>query len=48
MKYITVPGWDSSTEEIKKFENLPINAQKYVEKIEEIVNVKGKQKDFSI
>ncbi|EEB13338.1 adenylosuccinate synthetase, putative [Pediculus humanus corporis] len=44
VEYITVPGWQSSTEEIKKFENLPINAQKYVEKIEEIVNVKEKKK----
>ncbi|KAK6639537.1 hypothetical protein RUM43_007810 [Polyplax serrata] len=40
--YITVPGWQSCTEEIKKFEDLPLNARRYVEQIEEIIDVRVK------
>lgn len=35
-EYITLPGWISPTSEIKKFEDLPVNAQKYIQKIEEL------------
>lgn len=37
--YITLPGWQTSTEGIRDFKQLPENAQKYVERIEEIVDV---------
>ena len=38
-EYITLPGWESSTSGIKKYEELPVNAKKYIEKIEELTNV---------
>ncbi|MBS9782424.1 MAG: adenylosuccinate synthase [Arcobacter sp.] len=37
--YEEVEGWDK-VEGIKKYEDLPVNAKKYIEKIEEITNVK--------
>ncbi|KAL1960843.1 hypothetical protein VTO42DRAFT_5826 [Malbranchea cinnamomea] len=37
--YETLPGWKSSTMGAKKWEDLPPNAQKYVEYIEQQVNV---------
>ncbi|MBC8185663.1 adenylosuccinate synthase [candidate division KSB1 bacterium] len=38
-EYISLPGWKSPTTEIKKYEDLPVNAKRYVEKIEELTNV---------
>lgn len=35
--YEEIPGWEKSLEDCKKFEDLPINAQKYVRRIEELV-----------
>ena len=34
--YETLPGWQSSTAEVRKLENLPSNARAYLERIEEI------------
>jgi len=38
-EYITLPGWKSSTVEIKKYDDLPGNAKQYIKKIEELTNV---------
>lgn len=37
--YITMPGWKQSTIGTKNFIDLPINAQKYIQKIEQLSNV---------
>ncbi|MCK5762823.1 MAG: adenylosuccinate synthase [Clostridiales bacterium] len=37
--YETIEGWQEDITQAKSFEELPINAQKYVRKIEEIINV---------
>jgi adenylosuccinate synthase len=42
VEYKTMPGWKSSTSGVKKWEELPENAQKYVQFIEEFVGVKVK------
>lgn len=39
--YVTMPGWECSTENARKYEDLPANAQRYVEKIEDYLNVPG-------
>jgi len=38
-EYITMPGWEAKTEEIREFSDLPENAQKYINKVEEITGV---------
>ncbi|CAG9765981.1 unnamed protein product [Ceutorhynchus assimilis] len=38
-EYITMPGWLESTENVREFSDLPENAQKYINKIEEVVDV---------
>jgi len=38
--YLTLSGWKSSTVGINKWENLPLNAKKYIKKIEELTNCK--------
>ena len=38
--YKTIKGWKKSTNGIKKFENLPDNAKKYVSEIEKFVKAK--------
>lgn len=38
-KYIEMPGWKEDITRVKKFSELPINAQNYVRKIEEITLV---------
>ncbi len=35
--YETLPGWDEDITSVTKFEDLPANARKYVERVEEIV-----------
>ncbi|KAI7018417.1 Adenylosuccinate, partial [Hortaea werneckii] len=40
--YQTFPGWKSKTVGLKKFEELPVNARKYIEFIEEFTGVKCK------
>ena len=37
--YETFPGWLEEISEIKKFENLPIPAQKYISYIEDYLEV---------
>lgn len=37
--YETVPGWKASTQGITKYEKLPANAKKYIEKIETLAEV---------
>lgn len=39
VEYITVPGWKTSTVDCRTFEEMPINAQGYVRKIESILSV---------
>lgn len=36
-----MPGWQSSTEGIRQFKDLPDNAKHYVKKIEDLLNVPG-------
>ncbi|XP_048523399.1 adenylosuccinate synthetase isoform X2 [Dendroctonus ponderosae] len=38
-EYITLPGWEASTENVREFSDLPKNAQSYINKIEELVGV---------
>ncbi|MEW6623463.1 MAG: adenylosuccinate synthase [Bacillota bacterium] len=38
--YEIMPGWMSDTSEIKEYKNLPPNAKRYLERIEELVKVK--------
>lgn len=40
VEYLTMPGWQQSTENIREFKDLPENARNYVAKIEEILNVR--------
>ncbi|KAK5133183.1 hypothetical protein LTR08_008119 [Meristemomyces frigidus] len=42
VKYETLPGWKSETVGLRKYEDLPENARKYVEYIEKFVGVKVK------
>ncbi|KAI4467552.1 adenylosuccinate synthetase [Holotrichia oblita] len=42
VEYVTMPGWQTCTEGVRTFNDLPLNARKYVEKIEEILEVPGK------
>lgn len=39
VKYISMPGWKESIAEARKFSDLPLAAQNYVRKIEELINV---------
>ena len=38
-EYITVPGWNTSTSEIESFDDLPLNAKKYIKKIESLAEI---------
>lgn len=42
VEYIEVPGWKQDISKCRKFEDLPVNAQKYVEFIEKELGVPGK------
>lgn len=42
VKYETLPGWQTSTVGLKKWDELPENAKKYIEYIEKFVGVKCK------
>lgn len=44
--YIEVDGWEEDITSVKRFEDLPINAQNYLNKIEELTGVKIKM--FSV
>jgi adenylosuccinate synthase len=37
--YISLPGWQESIESCRTFDELPINARLYVQKIEELLGV---------
>ena len=37
VEYETLPGWSEDISSVKKFSDLPVNAQKYVTRIEEII-----------
>ena len=39
VEYITLPGWKTSISKVRKFEDLPVNAQNYILKIEELLGV---------
>ena len=39
VEYITMPGWNESISECRKFEDLPIQAQNYVKEIESLLGV---------
>ncbi|KAL5008005.1 hypothetical protein ScPMuIL_013586 [Solemya velum] len=39
VEYLTFPGWMSNTEDVRKFSELPANAQKYVYKVQELIGV---------
>lgn len=38
-QYLTLPGWNQPITEITRYQDLPINAQKYLEKISELLNL---------
>lgn len=35
--YEELPGWEESTEDVRNFEDLPANAQRYVKRLEELI-----------
>ncbi|XP_074641921.1 adenylosuccinate synthetase isozyme 1 A-like [Tubulanus polymorphus] len=39
IEYITCPGWKTSTESARKFDDLPVNAQNYIRTVEKVINV---------
>ncbi|KAF5275192.1 hypothetical protein FQR65_LT04224 [Abscondita terminalis] len=39
VEYITMPGWETCTENIRNYNDLPENAQLYVEKIQELLDI---------
>ncbi|KAK3753625.1 hypothetical protein QZH41_014732, partial [Actinostola sp. cb2023] len=41
VEYISLPGWKTSIVDCRTFDELPINAQKYVRKVEEIAHIPG-------
>jgi len=42
VEYLTMPGWQTSIEGVREFEKLPENAQNYIRKVEELVEVPSK------
>lgn len=42
MVYETVPGWTQSTKKARKYAELPLNARRYVERLEKLVGVRVK------
>lgn len=42
VEYLTLPGWKTSIKHCRTMDDLPKNAQSYVRKVEEIVDVPGK------
>ena len=41
VEYITMPGWKSNIAGCKVYEDLPANAKKYIETIEQYLNIPG-------
>jgi len=52
--YEELPGWETSTEDVRKFKDLPPNAQRYVKRLEELIGCPsslisvGKRRDQTI
>jgi adenylosuccinate synthase len=42
VKYVELKGWESDITSAKTFQDLPQNAQKYVQFIEDFVGIKAK------
>ena len=40
--YETLPGWQSDTRSARRYSQLPVNARRYIERLEKLVNVKAK------
>jgi adenylosuccinate synthase len=40
VKYLEMPGWKTPITEAKSWDDLPVNAQKYIKKIEELTTLK--------
>jgi adenylosuccinate synthase len=47
VEYIEVPGWKEDISNCRKFEELPVNAQQYVQLIEKELGVPGKDNIFA-
>ena len=43
VEYITLPGWMTSINHCRTFNELPANAQAYIRKIEEITEIPGER-----
>ncbi|KAK7105006.1 hypothetical protein V1264_019632 [Littorina saxatilis] len=39
VEYLTLPGWKTNTEDVRKWEDLPKNAQRYIEVIRDKLKV---------
>uniref|UniRef100_T1JGS5 Adenylosuccinate synthetase n=1 Tax=Strigamia maritima TaxID=126957 RepID=T1JGS5_STRMM len=39
VEYVTLPGWKASTQAVRKFQDLPLNAQNYIKTIEKLLQV---------
>jgi adenylosuccinate synthase len=37
--YETMPGWNTDVSGVRKLEDFPLNARKYIERIEELISV---------
>ncbi|KAG8177792.1 hypothetical protein JTE90_017653 [Oedothorax gibbosus] len=42
VEYISLPGWKTCTEKVRKFDELPTNAKKYIAAIEDLMEVRVK------
>ena len=42
VEYITLPGWKTSTSSVRSFSDLHPNAQAYIKKLEELLEVPSK------
>ncbi len=40
--YEAVPGWQESTREVRQWSKLPVNARRYIERLEDLLKVKAK------
>ena len=47
VEYITMPGWKSNIAGCKVYEDLPANAKKYIETIEQYLDIPGIYEYFS-
>nr|CAD7424414.1 unnamed protein product [Timema monikensis] len=47
VEYETLPGWNSNIENIREYDKLPECARKYVERIEDLLQIPGESKTFS-